>query len=93
MAHDLLDPGPDFNGQPAYLGWPRDANGAPCFADTHSPADVVFPQPGASPVTRGTVRMRNTLIDLTHYDAAGNPLVPPTIPLDVLRPLWAGHYG
>jgi hypothetical protein len=37
--------------------------------------------------------MRNTLVDLTHYDAAGNPLMPQTIPLDVLRQMWADHYG
>lgn len=93
MAFDLLDPGPDYGGQPAYLVWPRDGNGAPCFADTHRPADVVFPQPGAAPVGRGVVWQRGALVDLTHYDAAGNPLVPPTIPLDVLRLMWADHYG
>ncbi|GLV74984.1 hypothetical protein Shyhy02_29840 [Streptomyces hygroscopicus subsp. hygroscopicus] len=93
MALDLLDPGPDYNGQPAYLVWPRDANGAPCFADTHGPADVVFPQPGSAPVRRGMYRQRGTLIDLTHYGADGKPLVPPTIPLDVLRQMWADHYG
>ncbi|MDH6214675.1 hypothetical protein M2283_001958 [Streptomyces pseudovenezuelae] len=93
MAHDLLDPGPDYNGQRAYLIWPRDANGAPCFADTHTAADVVFPQPGAALVIRGTVRQRGILVDLTHYDATGNPLVPPTIPLGVLRQMWTDHYG
>ena len=98
MAHDLLDPGPDYNGQPAYLAWPRDANGAPCFADTHGPADVVFPQPDAAPVTRGTIRQgigyrENVLVDLTPYGADGKPLAPPTIPLDVLRQMWTDHYG
>ncbi|PBC82970.1 hypothetical protein SAMN05216511_4313 [Streptomyces sp. KS_16] len=93
MAHDLLDPGPDHNGRPAYLVWPRDANGAPCFTDTHTSADVVFPQPGAAPVTRGTVRQRGTLVDLTHRDADGKPLIPPTIPLDVLRQMWTDQYG
>ncbi|MFF7970932.1 hypothetical protein [Streptomyces sp. NPDC007905] len=53
--------------------------------DTHSAADVVFP-PGSAPVRRGTYRQRGTLIDLTHYGADGKPLMPPAIPLDVLRP-------
>ncbi|WP_404784204.1 hypothetical protein [Streptomyces pristinaespiralis] len=52
MAHDLLDPGPDYNGRPAYLNWPRNTNGEPCFSDTHSAADVVFP-PGSTPAARG----------------------------------------
>jgi hypothetical protein len=93
MAHDLLDPGPSYNGQPAYLVWPRNAQGEPCFADTHSPADVVFPQPGSPPVRRGTVRQRGALIDLTHYGADGSPLIPPTIPLTTLRQMWADYYG
>jgi hypothetical protein len=37
--------------------------------------------------------MRNTLVDLTQYGTDGKPLNPPTIPLDVLRQMWANHYG
>jgi hypothetical protein len=93
MTYDLLDPGPEYNGQRAYLVWPRDANGAPCFADMHSPSDVVFPQPGGAPVRRGTVSQGGARVDLAHYDAEGKPLTPPTISLDVLRQLWADYYG
>lgn len=93
MPVDMLDPGPDYDGTPAYLAWPRDANGSPASSDTHQPAEVVFPQPGGAPVSRGTVRHGDRLIDLTIRDAQGNPLRPPTIPLEVVRQLWAAHYG
>jgi hypothetical protein len=42
---------------------------------------------------RGTVSQRGALVDLTHYSADGIPLVPPTIPLDVLRQMFADYYG
>lgn len=106
MVKDLCDPGPDFNGQPAYLNWPRNADGEPCFSDTHSAADVVFPQAGSQPAPRNKFdRRRNPQhdggpfgepewrLDLTHRGPNGSPISPPVIPLDVLRVMHANYYG
>ncbi|MGA5434806.1 hypothetical protein ACPCIZ_22780 [Streptomyces cellulosae] len=105
MARDLLDPGPDYNGQPAFLNWPRNAQGEPCFSDTHTSADVVFPQPGSPPGPRGVSAVPNPAwrsspfgerflyTDMTLRGSEGNPYVPPTIPLDECRRLYAEYYG
>lgn len=76
MANDALDPGP--NGDFPYF--PRDAQGFPCWeGDGRTPVN-------GAPMPRGIKRQRDratgetVLIDMTPYDAAGNPINPPVIP-------------
>lgn len=79
MLNDVLDPGPDG----LYVYAPRDINGAPAYSNTHTPADVVYPVPGAAPMVRETYIKRMP-------DGSQHPMkvwAPdiPTVALDVLR--------
>jgi hypothetical protein len=73
---DAFEPGPDGY----YIHAPRNAAGEPCYSDTHSAADVVYPMEGIAPMLLVTTRLRGQLIRLDAPDV-------PTVPLDVLRPL------
>jgi hypothetical protein len=79
MARDVFDPGPDG----LYLFAPRDANGAPAYSNTHSAADVVYPVPGAAPLTRTTTVQRDAS-GRKHAIRIWAPDIP-TVPLPVLR--------
>jgi hypothetical protein len=76
---DAFDPGPA--GQ--FIHAPRDANGAPCYSDTHSADDVFYPMTGNAPMIRKRYTTRSGAVI-----RIGAPDVP-TVPLDVLRPLLA----